>query len=276
MAISDSELAELAATWCEQGRAAFPELVVTPEQLLAAYRARTTALGEVVDGPELVLAVACARGDAAAMRWFERQYAPRIAAALRRLPLSEDDRTEITQRVRVRLLVADGDRPARILEYAGAGRLGALVHVAATRLGLDLVRGRARFDDAADPAADPADPDAIDLADHLGKPGFRTDLKAAFEVAVQALERKERTLLRLSVIEGMSIDELGTMYRVHRATVARWLVAARERLTSLARDRFVELTGIDHDDLAKVGELVESQLSVSMERLLRSTHVAET
>jgi hypothetical protein len=68
----------------------------------------------------------------------------------------------------------------------------------------------------------------------------------------------------------LSIDELATMHRVHRATVARWLVTARDQLTTDARRRFIELAGLDAADVGHAGELVESQLSVSLGRLLSS------
>jgi RNA polymerase sigma-70 factor, ECF subfamily len=74
----------------------------------------------------------------------------------------------------------------------------------------------------------------------------------------------------MSVLDGLTIDELATMHRVHRATVARWLVAAREQLTADARSRFITLAGLEGSDLGHAGELVESQLTVSLGRLLRS------
>lgn len=264
---------DLLEAWCAEGRAAWPEIALDAEALAAACSARD--LAAIVDGKELYLAAACARGDAAALAVFDRLYAPSVRQALRRLALGPDDHADVMQLVRVRLVVAEPGRTPRILEYAGSGRLGALVFVAATRSGLNLLRARQRIDDTDLESLDPADPDGLDLADQVGKPAYRAELRTAFEQAVAALERRERTLLRLSVIEGLSIDELGTMYRVHRATVARWLVAARERLTKLARDRFLALTGLAKEDLASVGELVESQISVSMERLLRSTTVGE-
>jgi RNA polymerase sigma-70 factor (ECF subfamily) len=258
---------ELIAQWCSEGRAAWPDVALDATELAAACSARE--LAGVVDGAELYLAAACARGNAAALKTFDALYEPIVKQALRRLQLGGDDLADVMQLVRVRLMVADAGKTPRIIEYAGTGRLGALVFVAATRIGLNLLRARQRIDDGDLGSLDPADPDGLDLADQLGKPAYRAELRTAFEEAVAQLERRERALLRLSVIEGLSIDELGTMYRVHRATVARWLVAARERLTKLARERFLALTGLGKDDLASVGELVESQISVSMERLLR-------
>jgi len=264
-------VSEQIAQWCADGKAAWPDVVLTPDELAATCTTRD--LASVVDGKELYLAAACARGNAAALKRFDELYAPSVKQALRRLDLSPDDHADVMQLVRVRLMVGQDGGTPRIVEYAGTGRLGALVFVAATRIGLNLLRARQRIDDSDLTALDPADPDGLDLADQLGKQMYRAELRTAFEEAVKQLERKERTLLRLSVIDGLSIDELGTMYRVHRATVARWIAAARDRLTELARDRFLALTGLSTNDLASVGELVQSQIQVSMERLLRTTQI---
>ena len=37
-------------------------------------------------------------------------------------------------------------------------------------------------------------------------------------------------MLRYHLVEGLSIDEIGAIFRVHRSTAARWLVGIREGL----------------------------------------------
>ena len=264
---------ERIAQWCIDGKAAWPDVALTADELAATLGTRD--LAAVVDGKELYLAVACARGNAVALKVFDELYAPSVKQALRRLELSADDHADVLQLVRVRLMVGKDGATPRIVEYAGGGRLGALVFVAATRIGLNMLRARQKIDDSDLSSLDPADPDGLALADQLGKQEYRAELRTAFAEAVKQLDKKDRTLLRLSVIDGLSIDELGTMYRVHRATVARWIAAARDNLTKVARERFLSLTGLSKSDLASVGELVESQIQVSMERLLRSTQIKE-
>src|SRR5262249_492438 len=48
--------------------------------------------------------------------------------------------------------------------------------------------------------------------------------------ALQALATRERNLLRQHYLDGLTIDALGKLYRVHRATVARQIAAAREKV----------------------------------------------
>lgn len=59
----------------------------------------------------------------------------------------------------------------------------------------------------------------------------------AFRDAVNALTSRERNLLRYHYLSDLSIDQIGTLYHVHRATAARWVAQARERLISDTRKR---------------------------------------
>jgi len=53
---------------------------------------------------------------------------------------------------------------------------------------------------------------------------------------------RERTLLRMPLVDRLNIDRLGVIYRVNRATVARWLVAIRRRLFEEVRRELASVT----------------------------------
>lgn len=258
---------------CHQaGADAWPEIEVPFAAFEALVGERFHATTDVeLDASELYLACGCALGDARALGVFERQIAGGLPAALRRMRIDDDDAADVQQQLRVRLFTATAGEVPRIVAYAGTGRLGALVHVAATRLALDVKRSQRRRDAAPidDQLAAGIAPSA-DVVTLLNKAELRNALRLAFEQAAAHLPRRDRTLLRMSVLDGLTIDELATMHRVHRATVARWLVTAREQLTADARRRFVELADLEDIEIGQAGELIESQLSVSLERLLRS------
>ena len=133
-----------------------------------------------------------------------------------------------------------GARP-RIGEYAGRGPLQAWVRVAAVRAALDLLRaGGARGGGEVEPedlAADVVSPEV----DYV-KERYRPQFKAAFQDALRALDSEQRNVLRLHVVEGLNIDEIGALFKVHRSTVARWIAAARQQVLAGARNRLrVEL-----------------------------------
>jgi RNA polymerase sigma-70 factor (ECF subfamily) len=59
--------------------------------------------------------------------------------------------------------------------------------------------------------------------------------RADFLQAFAELTRQERNLLRLHLLEGLTLEQLGGHHRVHRTTVARWLdTASQERTAPLA------------------------------------------
>src|SRR5205823_12308411 len=89
----------------------------------------------------------------------------------------------------------------------------------------------------------PVDPDvlgegtAIDPVLAQLKQRYRDEFGEAFRQAAAALTPRERTLLRYRFLDGLSIDEIGVLHRVHRATVARWIAAIREALFEATRER---------------------------------------
>ncbi|MFN0247054.1 MAG: sigma-70 family RNA polymerase sigma factor [Kofleriaceae bacterium] len=273
MVVSSTQVMDAPSTSLEQchqaGALAWPQFDVPLSTFEALVGARSVS--QLEDAAELYLACGCAAGDAIALATFDREIMSGLRAMLRRMQLDDDDVSDVFQQLRIRLLTVGEGRSPHIVGYAGSGKLPALVRVVATRLALDVKRSRRRI--APLPIEDPLSTTAAhgdDVATMLEKAELRAALRRAFEEAATSLPRRERTLLRMSVLDGLTIDELATMHRVHRATVARWLVAARERLTTEARERFVALAGIEPHELAQVQNLVESQLSVSLARLLQS------
>src|SRR5437773_409477 len=68
------------------------------------------------------------------------------------------------------------------------------------------------------PAADP------ELA--FLKLQHRQDFKEAFGEAMATLDQRQKNVLLMNLVQGLSIDEVGRVYSVHRATAARWVSAA--------------------------------------------------
>lgn len=166
-------------------------------------------------GEDLYLAAACARVCPAAVQVFEREVLGQVGGALRSLEPSQEFADEVRQRLRTKLLV--GASP-RIAAYRGSGPLVAWVNVSAIRTGLhvlDAERRRQREQEGhwsrALLVADGGDVDVC-KREHLG--AFRT---APVEASA-ALSDRERAVLRSHFADGLSIDEIGAIDGVHRAT----------------------------------------------------------
>jgi RNA polymerase sigma-70 factor (ECF subfamily) len=256
-----AEVALVAA--CRDAAAAWPDVVVAPAELVAALVDKLAAAPlAAIAVAELHLAVACARGDAVAIAAFERDYLAVIPVALAgmRLPAATID--DVRAAVRDKLLVGD---PPRVVEYAGQGRLRGLVQVTATRLAIDGVRREAR--ETALPEHDTlAAVGDVELS--LIKAQYRDAFVAGFTAAVAELSSRDRNLLRLHLLGGVTLEQLARMYGVHRATVVRWLAGARDALHAATRAQVAARIGASREDLDEMFALVQSRVELSLERML--------
>lgn len=269
--LGEPAVAEAAlTTLCEDAAAAWPGVVVAPAEVVAALADKLAA-----DDPpaltaagvaELYLALACARGDAAAIVAFDRSYLDVVPHALAGMRLPAATVEDIRAAVRDKLLLGDGERRARVVDYAGRGRLRGLVQVTATRMALDRLRVEAREQ----PLPDGELAGAGDLELSLVKAQYRGAFVAAFAAAAGELPRRDRNLLRMHLLAGVTLEQLAQMYGVHRATVVRWLAAARAALLDGTRRRVADELGASAEELDQMFELVRSRVELSVERLLAS------
>ena len=86
--------------------------------------------------------------------------------------------------------------------------------------------------------------------------------------AIRELEPRDRLLLKYHYLDGLTVDRIGALYTVHRATAARWIAAAREMLATRTQRILLEKLRVTPSELRSIARLVESQLDLSMRRLL--------
>lgn len=211
---------------------------------------------------DLALAHACSRGDRAALQELETRYLAQLPHALARA-VAAAPADEVVQRLRERVLV-DGSGHARIADYAGRGPLGAWLRAAAVRIAVDVVRereGRGRESAAAldGVAAAGANPELA-----LLRARYAGEFQAALQQALANLTARERNLLRFSYIDGLSVDDLGALYHVHRATASRWLARARAGILAEARRLLTERIAVTDSELDSLLREVRSQIEISL------------
>jgi RNA polymerase sigma-70 factor, ECF subfamily len=88
--------------------------------------------------------------------------------------------------------------------------------------------------------------------------------------AAKQLEPGDRHLLRQHLVAGLSIDQLGAVLGIHRATAARRITRARERLAADTRAELARRLALAPEELDEVIGLVMSRLDVSLGQLLAS------
>lgn len=269
MATSDD--ADRMAELCAIAERAWPSVVVDRAELAAALTelgARTDVAPTADAAVELGLALACARGDRTALAAFDRAYLADVPAGLAHMKLDRATIDDLVQEVRTKLLVSEDGMPPRVLAYAGQGKLRGLCQVMAARAALTRLRGTRRTtsdDGVAALAAAGDDPELAFLKAH-----YRDAFKAAFTEAAGDLDARDRNLLRLHHLGGVTLDQLAAMYGVHRATAVRWLADVRKRLLAGTRARLRTTLSISADELDSIMELIGSRLDASVRRLLDS------
>jgi RNA polymerase sigma-70 factor (ECF subfamily) len=234
----------------------------------ATFGAYLAAHADADDLAELWLACGIAQGSAEAARLFDERYVAPLSQSLARMRLDASMLDEVKQIVREKLLVRDETGRAKIEEYAGKGRLAGLVQVVATREALTLLRRGAREvlavdDDLAEPIVGASDPGLEML-----KAKYSEAFRAAFAGAVGALTPKQRNLLRMHLLGGVTLEQLASVNGVHRATIVRWLKEARDGVLAATEEALRQTLGVRTDELESLLGLARSRLDVSIERLL--------
>ena len=218
---------------------------------------------------DLYLAWALGLGDKAAFTRFERDF---VALLPTQIKGAAAEAGELEQQVRTRLFVSVAGQPPRITQYSGRGPFGGWLRMIATRCLLDLKRVRQgeSVPRELDSPGVPTDPEL----DYL-KLRYAADFKIALETALARLEARQVTLLKLSFIEQLSASAIGVMYGVSSRTAQRWLVELRETLRVSTREALRARIALSPSELDSLLGLVDSQLELSLNRVLGEPRAAE-
>ena len=250
-------------------REAWPALDVRDADFVAHLGGRirdAAALDAAPDYADLYLSFACLRGLASAVTEVEARARVQASRAARRLRLTADEAQDLVQQMLAAVLVGDEGTPG-IAGYAGQGPLDAWLAAVAYRIGLRR-RGQARRetpDGSAEAKADgweQADPE-LDFI----KKRYREHFDTAFRQALGALSPRDKNVLRL-YLDGLNIERIGVCYGVHRATVARWIGDARERLLGDTRARLASELQLEASEVDSLVGLLKSQVEVSLLKYL--------
>lgn len=259
-----------------EGQRRWPTLSLAFEAFEAHCRGLLGGRAEdaaVRHGDDLFLACACALGNEEAVRVFERETLRVAEAAIRRIANDAEFVQETLQDIREKLLVG---REPGIARYGGLGPLQAWVRVSATRAALDRCRALGRVakthvELSEKLAALESGPESA-----LARACYGDAFQTALRNAVARLDAQERNVLRMHVAGHCSIDDIARVYSVHRATAARWLQRARERIYDTARRELAvtyrKLTDSEFRSLAmELGSALELSF---VGKTLRSSSIA--
>ncbi len=248
----------------ESAHRLWPDLELDEKQVAATmgrHLADATVTLESLSGTELLLAAAALAHDASALEHFDRLLVTEVRRAVAPLDTSNALVDDVGQLARERLLIDQ-----KLADYSGRGPLGAWLRAVAVRLALNAKRPGAREEPTEAMADAPlADPDP-ELA--LLRARHRAEFKSAFEQGLQALTARERTLLRLTACDGLTLAHIAKMYGKDTSTASRWLAEARATLRAKTREVLSQTLKLDSAELESVLRAADSELNLSLVRLL--------
>ncbi len=253
-------------------RRAWPTLRIDEDKLAAFVGPRLVgsdvpgALAAAAAG-DLAIAAMCDAQEPTAHAAFDSILTEVSAAgASTRAPAHVVD--EVKQLLRLQLLVPRDGKPPGIAGYRGKGPLRGWVRITATR---EIIRQlkKQRRETALEPSLEDALGAQSDPMLSQLKAEYRSEFATSLKEAIAALSAEDRTLLRQSIVEQLSIDAIGAAFGVHRATAARWLSRARAALVTETRTKLAKRLAMPVEQIDSVIRLVQSRLDASIVRHLR-------
>jgi RNA polymerase sigma-70 factor len=228
---------------------------------------------------DLYLAAACLHRCPNAVASFEAAYLSQLPSILSTLRLTPAMVADVGQELARRLFTAPEDELPKIAEYAGRGALLMWVRAAALRLALNQLDNAAVRKQAADVDVDKlldtgrannnAERTGPDLA--FIKNHDRALVRECLQSVLGALSKEHRTLLRLYFLDGLTVEEIGKIYKLNKSTVSRRLTEVRRLLGSQMRQELARRLKLRPSEIDSLVDLVCSQLNLSLPGLLRTS-----
>jgi RNA polymerase sigma-70 factor (ECF subfamily) len=244
-------------------REAWPDVDIGDDEVLAYLEARGVDVATACVA-DLYLACAIAAGNPAALHAFDRVLDAECPSAIAHLDGGTALLSDVIHAVRARVLGAGA--PGKILDYRGRGNLRGWLRVVAVREALQLQRQRRR---------EAPMPEDQDIAAHLDGAGAATMTerereihREAFRGALASLTPRDRNLLRQHYLHGATIDELGVLHGVHRATAARWIADLRELLLDRTRRHIAAVLRLSGGELESEMRRVAAHLEITLQHTL--------
>lgn len=218
---------------------------------------------------DLYLACACAHRIPQAADAFRTHLFPEIAASIRRVDPARQFVDDVQQMVYQKAFV-EADRGApKVASYKGRGELRNWVRVIALRAAQNALRDEGKRAAPIPPILMDSVCPEHDLEASYLKQHYRDAFKAAFEAAARSLTSDQRNILRYRLQEGLPVERLAVLYKVHRVTMSRRIQEIRDTLLQRTRANLAAAVGAQNQELSSILRLVGSRLDVTLGTLVR-------
>lgn len=253
--------------------AILPRVRATVEKYLLSNtpEASPPQIARFIDGlhaEELVLVVACERGDEAAWSELMEKYWATVLSAARGASANEAEAVELAQSVWAELYglreLNNGRASGKLAYYSGCGSLGGWLRAVVGQLGVDRHRKSSRLVQT----EDNAEFDRMVEREAHGGDGFRVApapdperflaetesaraVHRALAQAISELDAEDRLLIKLYYFDDLRLREAGAVLGVHEATASRRLTRLHAEIRRRVEALLVSEHGWTREDVAR-------------------------
>lgn len=228
---------------------------------------------------DLLLARACARGDAAAWEEFCHKYQPGLRSSARAMTRDAVRGEELADGLigdLFGLRLRDGERCSKLKSYMGLGSLEGWLRALLAQAHVDEWRQRRRWTGLDEseplqtlvtfphPAPASFEPGAEESSAAIG---LRQQLEGAIESVLRSLDAAGRLLLNLYFLDGQTLAQIAGLLGVHESTVSRRLERQIGRLRKQLR-RELARQGLRPDATEAAMQLKPEWLNVDVRKSL--------
>jgi RNA polymerase sigma-70 factor (ECF subfamily) len=256
-----------------RGRAAHPQLSVDDETFARhlaralAWIADTVPLSTLVV-EDLYLACACLNGVGGAVNTLVTLYGEVIRRTVERT-VGKSESDAIAQGVISDLIVGSLTSGPEIGNYAGRAPLARWLDVVARRAALRWLRAERKTADVAEhAAAEPGLGGATPPELALFRQRYGRDFQQALNDVLARVPDSDRAILRLYLVNDVSLEKIGKMLGVSQSTASRWLARAREDVLSNLKSILKERLRISSAEIESLARLLASRLDLSIAETL--------
>jgi RNA polymerase sigma-70 factor len=274
---TDTAKSELAAACYASGRTLFPAVVWSAaafEQVCLerwssiATQAAAERMGSERGPAEEYLVAACLARRPGALETLETEYVAKLKGRVRRVCSGPDLVDDVLQLVREKVLLTN---QPRLSCYENRGHLAAWLTIIAVRTALDMTRRAqlqgARLTELEDELIGLATSPETEFVSQEARLAFRNALGRA----VRRLPEKQRFALKMQLVAGWGIDQIGRALSTHRATAARWLVSAREHVERDVNQQLVQELGMSAQEVTCLMGAMRSRLELRFSQIFMTT-----
>jgi RNA polymerase sigma-70 factor (ECF subfamily) len=214
------------------------------------------------------LRLACLAGVSGAVETLETEFIAPLAPILGKRTGDTEIAEEALQQLRHKLLV--GERP-RLASYRSTGHLRAWLQVVAIRLCQDIGRQRGVRWEREAPLAEHLMCNQVEPQARLEKQELDELFVSALREVIRELPERERYALRMHLLAGWNVSQIGEALSTHRATAARWIVAAKQRLNDRVRSLLRQRLDLSRDEMERLFTLLSTQFDFRLSQVFKTT-----